>query len=94
MEIKSTNTPLFHEVKSLIERSKQQLSVTVNATMSLLYWKIGKRINDEILLDQRAEYGKKIIITLSEELELQYGKGWSKRQLHHCIRFAEIFTDN
>lgn len=52
---------------------------------------MGKRINDEIVVDQRAEYGKKIVNTLSEELELQYGKGWSKRQLHHCIRFAELF---
>lgn len=55
--------------------------------------KIGKRINDEILLDQRAEYGKKVVATLSQELELKYGKGWSTRQLHHCIRFAEIFTE-
>ncbi len=61
--------------------------------MSLLYWKIGKRINDEILLDQRAEYGKRVVATLSEDLELQYGKGWGEKQLRHCIRFAETFSD-
>lgn len=81
MEIKPVNSPLVHEVKSLIEQSKQQLSVTVNATMSLLYWKIGKRINDEILLEQRAEYGKKVVATLSQELELQYGTAFSEKTL-------------
>jgi predicted nuclease of restriction endonuclease-like (RecB) superfamily len=69
------------------------LAITVNATLSLLYWQIGKRINEEILQNQRAEYGKEIVSALSRQLTLDYGTGWSKRQLHHCIRFAEVFPD-
>ena len=61
--------------------------------ISLLYWQIGKRINEEILQNQRAEYGKEIVSALSEQLTIDYGSGWSKRQLHHCIRFAEVFPD-
>ena len=93
MEIKSTTTPLVYEVKSLIEQSKQQLSVTVNATMSLLYWKIGKRINDEILLDQRAEYGKKIVITLSHELIEEHGTAFSEKNIRRMMQFAKSFPD-
>lgn len=93
MKQQLSNTPLINEVKTLIEQSKQQLSVTVNATLSTLYWQIGKRINDEILKDQRAEYGKQIVATLSRQLTEEYGTGWSKRQLHHCLRFAETFAD-
>jgi predicted nuclease of restriction endonuclease-like (RecB) superfamily len=93
MENKLTNTSLINEVKTLIEQSKQQVAISVNAALSMLYWQIGKRINDEILKDQRAEYGKQIIASLSNQLLELYGSGWSKRQLHHCIRFAEVFND-
>jgi predicted nuclease of restriction endonuclease-like (RecB) superfamily len=90
---KSNNLDLVKEISLYIEESKQQLAITVNATLSLLYWQIGKRINEEILQNQRAEYGKEIVSALSRQLTLDYGTGWSKRQLHHCIRFAEVFPD-
>lgn len=90
---KSNNLDLVKEISLYIEESKQQLAITVNATLSLLYWQIGKRINEEILQNQRAEYGKEIVSALSRQLTLDYGTGWSKRQLHHCIRFAEVFSD-
>ena len=90
---KSNNLDLVKEISLYIEESKQQLAITVNATLSLLYWQIGKRINEEILQNQRAEYGKEIVSALSEQLTIDYGSGWSKRQLHHCIRFSEVFPD-
>ena len=61
--------------------------------MSLLYWKIGKRINDEILLDQRAEYGKRVVATLSQELELQYGTAFSEKNIRRMMQFAKSFPD-
>jgi len=91
---KIDNAVIFREIKSFIEQSKQQLAVTVNVNLSLLYWQIGKRINKEVLKEQRAEYGKQIVATLSESLVSEYGKGWSEKQLRHCIRFAEVFPEN
>ena len=94
MKNKLSNTPpLVSEIKTLIEQSKQQLSVTVNATMSILYWQIGKRINQDVLNNSRAGYGEQIVQSLSAQLTELYGNGWSKRQLHHCIRFVEIIPD-
>lgn len=50
---------LFTSIKALIEQSKQQVALAVNTTMSMLYWQIGKQINDEIKRHNRAErYGK------------------------------------
>ena len=40
--------PLFANIKQLIEDSKQQVAVAVNATMSMLYWRIGFAINEEL----------------------------------------------
>jgi hypothetical protein len=54
---KIDNTAIFSEIKSFIEQSKQLVAISVNSTLSLLYWQIGKRINEEILNSKRAEYG-------------------------------------
>lgn len=81
---------LFKEINDLIICTKQQIIVNINSELSYLYWKIGKRINEEILKNKRAKYGQKLIINLSKELTLKFGKGWSDKQLRHCLRIAEI----
>lgn len=88
------NIGLVIEIKSLIEQSKQQLSVTVNATMSILYWQIGKRINEEINLQSRTEsYGKQIVATLWRQLETEYGTSFSEKNLRRMMQFANVFPD-
>lgn len=84
---------LIPEIKQLIEEARQTVAIAVNATTTLLYWNIGKRINNEILENKRAEYGKEVVKTLSQELTQEYGKGWSTQHLRHCLRFAETFPD-
>ncbi|MCF8411756.1 MAG: PDDEXK nuclease domain-containing protein [Crocinitomicaceae bacterium] len=90
---KSNNLDLVKEISLYIKESKQQLAITVNATLSLLYWQIGKRINEEILQNQRAEYGKEIVASLALALSLEFGKGWSEKHLRHCLRTAETFQN-
>lgn len=65
---------LFTSISSLIEESRQQVAVAVNATMSLLYWRIVNRINTE-LAGYAADkiYGKQIVATLWRQLEATYG---------------------
>lgn len=87
------NNDLISEVKFLIEQSRQQVAATVNSAITLLYWQIGKRINEEILRNTRADYGKQIVHTLSAQLVLEYGKGWGEKHLRHCLRIAETFQD-
>ncbi len=84
---------LLSDVKLLIDEARQRVAVTVNAEMSMLYWKVGKRINDEVLHGKRAEYGKEVLHSLSVALTSQYGKGWSIAQLRKCLRFALVFSD-
>ena len=45
------------------------------------------------MLNQRAEFGKEVVATLSLQLTTDYGSGWSEKQLRHCLRFFEIFND-
>ena len=89
-----TTPDLFSEIRSLIEASRQKVAVAVNAEITMLYWHIGKRISQEILQGKRAEYGKQVITALSRQLTEEYGRGWSEKQLRHCLHFVETFPDN
>ncbi len=91
--LKSTKPDLFVEIKSLIEETRSKVAATVNSSLTLLYWHIGKRINDEVLKNERAEYGEEIVYALSTQLIQKYGNSYSKRNLLHMIRFANIFND-
>ena len=89
----STNS-LFSELRELIEQSRQQVAVAVNSAMTVLYWQIGKRINEEVLQNQRAEYGKQVVLAISEQLMREYGKGWGEKQLRQCMQFAQAFPES
>ena len=83
----------FVEIKQIIKSAKQRSAVAVNSELTQLYWQVGNRISKEVLKGERAEYGKNVIEKLAKELTREFGKGWSKKQLHHCLRFAETFQD-
>lgn len=82
------------DIKQLIAQSREQVAVAVNSAISMLYWQIGKRINKDVLQNQRAEYGKEIVVSLSRQLTEEYGNGWGEKQLRQCMKFAETFTEN
>ena len=84
---------LFTDVAGFIEESKKYVAYTANATLTLLYWKMGKRINDELLKSKRGDYGKQIVVTLSRQLEETYGKGFEEKNLRRIVQFAAVFPD-
>ena len=59
---------LFSEIKNLINESRLAVAQTVNSVLTATYWNIGKKINNEILKNKRAAYGKQIVATLSRQL--------------------------
>jgi hypothetical protein len=61
-----TYKTLLNDLRELIEAARQ-----VNSALVLIYWRIGKRIREDILKEKRAEYGEEIVPTLSRQL------GWS-----------------
>lgn len=83
------NNNLFEQIKNLIEQTKNNVAVAVNSSMTMMYWHIGKLINDEILQNKRAEYGKEIVATVSQQLITQYGKGYSYSALTRMMKFAK-----
>jgi len=84
---------LVGDIRELIEETRSAVAVTVNAGLTLLYWRIGVRIREDILGNERAGYGDEIVSTLSRQLTIEYGRGFSEKSLRHMIRFAEAFQD-
>lgn len=85
---------LAADVRSMITQTRDGVARTVNTGLTLLYWRIGKRIHHEILDEKRAEYGKEIIATLSQQLVEEFGNGFSEKNLRRMVQFAEVFPDS
>lgn len=91
--VHDTDQLLFADIRQMIEQTRLSVSQTVNAGLTLLFWNIGKRINEEILGNQRAEYGKRIVVTLSRQLTIEYGKNFEEKNLRRMMQFSEKFAD-
>ena len=59
MEEIQNSTLLVNDVKQLIAHSREKVASTVNAEITLLYWLVGKRVNDEILQNTRLSMASK-----------------------------------
>jgi predicted nuclease of restriction endonuclease-like (RecB) superfamily len=84
---------LLSDLRTLITDSRQKVAQAVNAEITLLYWHIGRRIRQDILKEKRAAYGDEILQTLSAKLTMEFGRGFSHRNLGSMVRFAEAFPD-
>jgi hypothetical protein len=88
-----TEQVLVTELSLLIEQSQHQVVAQANSTLTLLFWQIGKRINEDILQNKRADYGKKIVPTVSAQLKDKYGRNFELGNLRRMMQFAEQFPD-
>jgi predicted nuclease of restriction endonuclease-like (RecB) superfamily len=84
---------LLPQIQTLIDAARKRAAVAVNAELTLLYWRIGKLLNERILQGERATYGQQVMQRLALDLTAKYGKGWSKQQLLHCLKVAQVFPD-
>jgi hypothetical protein len=53
----------------------------------------GQCINEEVLNNVRAEYGKLIVPTLSAQLQSKYGRNFEEKNLRRMMQFSEQFAD-
>ena len=84
---------LLDEIRSLIEDARRQTAAAVNVQLTALYWRIGYRIQMEVLRNERAAYGEQIVATLSRQLVADFGRGFESKNLHRMMQFAEAFPD-
>ncbi|MDD2894507.1 MAG: PDDEXK nuclease domain-containing protein [Aliarcobacter sp.] len=87
------NKSLLEDLKNLIVSTKERVAVSVNSSLTLMYWQIGFKINEDILKNSRADYGNQIVHSVSRQLVEEFGSGFSRANLFHMIKFSQVFDD-
>ncbi|MEG0236049.1 MAG: PDDEXK nuclease domain-containing protein [Cetobacterium sp.] len=86
---------LYDDIKTLLESARKKVLSTVNSTMTLTYFLIGKKIVEEEQNGElRAEYGKELIKNISIKLTEEYGKGFSETNLKQMKSFYEAYKNS
>jgi predicted nuclease of restriction endonuclease-like (RecB) superfamily len=89
----SQNKILFSQVVALLQNARQQVLRTVNSTMVYTYFEIGRMIvEEEQSGKERAEYGKQLLKGLSQQLTVEFGKGFSIDVLERIRKFHLIYS--
>lgn len=84
---------LFKDLAEIIRHGKERVAAQVNGTLTLVYWNVGEKINTHVLENERAEYAKQIVPTISTQLVARFGKSFEIRNLRRMMQFAEVFAD-
>lgn len=84
---------LLAELVALVENTKYQVVSQANSSLTVLFWHIGKRILSQNLHNERAEYGKQIVVTASRELVKRFGRNYEEKNLRRMIQFAKQFPE-
>ena len=86
--------PLADEVREIIDAGVRTAYANANQIAVLTYWKVGKRIVQELKRgEDRADYGKRIVGELAQALLPHYGGHYSKRNLDYFCQFYRQFPD-
>ena len=86
------NQSIIPDIKAIIANSRENAIRAVDNERTLMYWTIGKRIfEEEQEGKERADYGTYLIKYLAEQLQPEYGSGFSYRQLNWYRQFYRTF---
>lgn len=84
---------LFRDSCNIIEQSQASAYRSVNEILVKRNWLLGKRIQQDVLKEQRAEYGEQVVVNLAKALTNRYGKGFTKTNLYHFISFYQAWPN-
>lgn len=85
---------LYSDACAIIEQAHRQACHAINVSLTLRNWQLGKRITrEELDGGTKAEYGKRTIKSLAEELTRRYGKGFDRISLYNYLKFYRYFPE-
>jgi len=85
---------LVGDIGKLLEQGRAQAIKNVNTILVATYWQVGKSIVEfEQAGALKAEYGKELLVRLSKDLKIRYGKGFSRSNLQY-MRLLYVHYSN
>ena len=91
-EIQTIDGKLLSDVRQIIDTARANAVRSVDFNRVMMYWNLGRRIfEEEQQGKERADYGARIIRSLAERLEPEYGSGFRIRQLEQSRKFYRLY---
>ncbi len=91
-EINRSTENFYNKVQELLRHAQKTIIQTVNKTMVITYFEIGKMIvEEEQKGKERAEYGQQLTRGLSQRLSKEFGKGFSVTNIQQMRNFYLIY---
>lgn len=86
------NPALLSSIKEVIQKAKEKAFRSCNSILLQMYWEIGRLIvENEQQGKSKAAYGKAVLKNLSQQLTLEFGKGFDERNLNNIRAFYLSF---
>jgi predicted nuclease of restriction endonuclease-like (RecB) superfamily len=84
--------PLYWQIRDALLDARKRAYQAVNFVMVEAYWQIGRMIVEhEQGGKTRADYGKQILVFLSEKLTAEFGQGFDQSNLRYMRLFYQAF---
>jgi predicted nuclease of restriction endonuclease-like (RecB) superfamily len=96
MKPSTTKQPsLATRVIELVENARRNVAAVANVAQVYTNYEIGRQIVEEEQGGKhRADYGKRILIDLSNKLTARFGRGWSVDNLQRMRGFYLLYSSN
>lgn len=85
---------LLADLRQIVNNARTNVAYAANQELTLMHWRMGERINCEVLGNERAAYGKQIVAQVARQLKADFGtKGFDEKSLRRMMQFASEFTE-
>ena len=81
----------YRSIRNSVIAAQGKVYAAVNSAMVNAYWEIGEQIYKACGENDRAEYGKNLLQYISDRLTVEFGKGYTVRNLRNMRQFYLMF---
>jgi predicted nuclease of restriction endonuclease-like (RecB) superfamily len=85
------SSKVYEDIRAALAEARTSVAVVANSAMVSAYHEIGRQITEAI--GERAEYGRNLLAYLSERLTVEFGKGFTVRNLQQMRQFYTTFPN-
>jgi predicted nuclease of restriction endonuclease-like (RecB) superfamily len=86
-----SDNEIYNSIRAALAEARTNVVVAVNSAMVSAYWEIGRQITEAV--GERAEYGRSLLVYLSERLTSEFGKGFTVANLRNMRQFYQTFPN-
>jgi predicted nuclease of restriction endonuclease-like (RecB) superfamily len=83
------SSKVYEDIRTALAEARASVVTAANTVMVNAYHEIGRQITEAI--GERAEYGQKLLLYLSEHLTIEFGKGFTVANLRNMRQFYQTF---